>query len=219
MKLKQIAAMSLSDLRGLSSSDLKLAYKRTREAAIARQKTFESKGLSSGLPKIMRGDIPTAGSFNTAAELRHALKDLSAAVVDQGSYYSGYRSERREQLEKYNQSRFARATGLKFNSEEEFRDYGQFMGEMQERAGQQWAVGSDDAADIYKEAKRLGVDPRQFMKNFEYWREHIKDLQGAERLNRKELTPATYRKSLGLQTIASFYKEEGLDRIFGRKRK
>ena len=139
--------------------------------------------------------------------------------MEDRAYYAGYRSERRSQMEKYNQSRYAKATGIQFESEADFRDYGQFMGEMQERAGQQWAIGSDDAGDIWREAKRLGVDPRQFMKNFEYWRSHIKDLQQAERLNRKELTPAAYRKSMGLEKISSFYDRTGYEKIFSRKRK
>lgn len=219
MKLKEIAAMSLSQLRTLAPADLKLAYKRTREAALARQKTFQSKGLTTALPKQYRGEIPTAGSFDTPAELRHALKDLSGFLMEDRAYYAGYRSERRSQMEKYNQSRYAKATGIQFESEADFRDFGQFMGEMQERAGQQWAIGSDDAGDIWREAKRLGVDPRQFMKNFEYWRSHIKDLQQAERLNRKELTPAAYRKSMGLEKISSFYDRTGYEKMFNRKRK
>ena len=139
--------------------------------------------------------------------------------MEDRAYYAGYRRERTSQMEKYNQSRYAKATGLQFETQEEFNEYGCFMGEMQERAGQQWAVGSDDAGDIFKEAKRLGVDPRQFMKNFEYWRSHIKDLQKAERLNRKDLTPAAYRKSLGLEKIATFYDETGYEKMFSRKRK
>ena len=207
--------MSLSQLRNLAPADLKLAYKRTREAALARQKTFKSRGYETGLPKAYRGNIPTAASFDTPAELRHALKDLADFVTSEKSYYFGYRNAVKDQMAKYNKSPWAKNTGIQFNSIEEFDEYGKFMKAMEERMQGSWATGgSDDAGDIFKEAGRLGVDPVQFAKNYEYWITHIKDLQSAKRLNRKELNASDYVKSLKLENISSFYEREKYDRMW-----
>lgn len=215
MKLKEIASMSLSQLRSLAPADLKLAYKRTREAALARQKTFKSKGLTTALPKAYRGNIPTAASFDTPAELRHALKDLADFVTSEKSYYFGYRNAVKDQMTKYNNSPWAKNTGIQFNSIEEFDEYGKFMKAMEDRMLGSWASGgSDDAGDIFKESQRLGVNPIQFAKNFEYWNTHLKDLQSAKRLNRSELNASDYVKSLKLENISTFYKREKLDRMY-----
>ena len=199
-----------------NKADLKLAYKRAREAVQQRARTFEKQGYKGGIPKKWRDGIKTAGQFESRAELLQAYKEMDKWLSKDSSRIAGYKNQLRERMESFNEN--YGDLGLYFNNLREFDEFGRFMGDMEERAGEQWAGkgGSDGAIDLWIVAKEKGIDPNMLMKNFEYWMEHLQDLQKAERIKGEDLTPGAYRRKLGLETISSFYKREGYERMYNK---
>ena len=66
-----------------------------------------------------------------------------------------------------------------FDSLEDFNRFGQFMGEASERF-YDFSMASSQVKEMYEQAERLGVDPNQFLKNYDYWEQHLEKLQEAE---------------------------------------
>lgn len=198
------------------SANLNLAYKRAREAVQARIKTFTKHGYLGGIPEKWRDAIPSAKQYESKAALMQAYKDMTRWLAKDTSKIKGYKAVIKETMETFNEQ--YKKLGLHFDNMKDFDEFGRFMGDMQERAGEQWAgVGSSGAIDLWIVAKEKGINPILLGKNFEYWREHLQDLQKVERIKGEDLTPGAYRRKMGLETISSFYKREGLDRSYSSK--
>lgn len=201
-----------------STANLNLAYKRAREAVQARVKTFTKHGYEGGIPEKWRDDIPSAKTFESKAALMQAYKDMTRWLAKDTSKIAGYKRVIQETMDTFNEQ--YKNLGLHFDNIAEFDAFGRFMGDMQTRAGEQWAgMGSSGAIDLWIVAKEKGINPTLLMKNFEYWSEHLQDLQKVERIKGEDLTPGAYRRKMGLETISSFYKREGLDRTYASKGK
>ena len=204
MAIKDLLEMSASQLSSLEGAELRRAYKSVSASLRIRRQTFQKHGALSAIKETYRGGIRKAGSFNTEAEMRDYMKE-GIADIKKGrvSTWSGYQKdiqERKESLEK--------TTGHNFSSMEEYNRWGNFMGEMQERLQASWQSISKLARELFDEATRLKLKPEQLMKNFEYWADHLEDLQEAEPLQRgRELRPSDYLKSLKLEKISDYYKE------------
>ena len=90
---------------------------------------------------------------------------------------------------------------------------------MQKRQGEMWKYVSDDFIEIVDDpdvqqlaniSAEKGLKLTQLMKNFDYWRAHIDDLEKAEvpGTSRGYLVPSDYIKSLKLPSIKKWRKGE-----------
>lgn len=205
MAIKDLLAMSARQISALEGAELRRAYKSVSASLRGRRAAFSKHDALSGMPEKYRGGIRKAGSFDTQAEMREYMRQGLAYMRGKVSTFSGYQEvqeERREQIE--------RASGHHFESQADYDRWGNFMGEMQERLGAMWKSISKLAWELYDEANRLHLDPEQLMKNFEYWADHLEDLQEAEPLKRnRDLRPSDYLKSLKLEKISDYYRESG----------
>ena len=110
---------------------------------------------------------------------------------------------------------------------EEAREFGRFLGDMQDRYGDNWKHVSDDYLELLDtpgfgeavltdrhevvvnlslqaSAEELGLKTDQFMRNYDYWAAHEKKLREAKPINTKKgrkLTPSDYIKKLRLPSI------------------
>lgn len=204
MAIKDLLQMSASQLSALEGAELRRAYKSVSASLRMRRQTFQRHGAVSAMPEKYRGGIRKAGSFDTEAEMRQYMKTGIAYMKGSVSTFSGYQEsveKRKEHIEK--------VRGKSFSSMAEYNRWGNFMGEMQERLQASWKSISHLAWELFDEAERLNLKPEQLMKNFEYWADHLEDLQEAEPLQRgRDLRPSDYLKSLKLEKISDYYEEK-----------
>ena len=87
--------------------------------------------------------------------------------------------------------------------------YGAFLGAMAKRLGTRFSYDSDSAMALVDEADRLNLNPNQFLRNYDYWLNHVEELESAEPIDRANgVKPSDYAKQLGLPKIKQWNKEQ-----------
>ena len=200
MKVKDIIELSMPEIMELSDAELRAAYTNLRRSAAARARGFEQAGLPVNIPARLQYSIPA--KYLTRAQLENMVAQGKSAVAPIYSV-SGYRRYQEQQKNEL-KNRF----GMSNLTDEQFRKYGEFMGAMQKRMKGSWDYVSAEAYKMASEALRLNLDPKQFMRNFAYWSDHLEDLERAQPLERKNLKPSDYIKQLNLQRIGSWKRGE-----------
>lgn len=200
MKVKDIIELSMPEIMELSDAELRAAYTNLRRSAAARARGFEQAGLPVNIPARLQYSIPAR--YLSRAQLENMVAQGKSAVAPIYSV-SGYRRYQEQQKDEL-KSRF----GMSNLTDEQFRKYGEFMGAMQKRMKGSWDYVSAEAYKMASEALRLNLDPKQFMRNFAYWSDHLEDLERAQPLERKNLKPSDYIKQLNLQRVGSWKRGE-----------
>lgn len=200
MKVKDIIELSMPEIMELSDAELRAAYTNLRRSAAARARGFEQAGLPVNIPARLQYSIPAR--YLSRAQLENMVAQGKSAVapIYSVSGYKRYQEQQKDELK----SRF----DMSNLTDEQFRKYGEFMGAMQKRMKGSWDYVSAEAYKMASEALRLNLDPKQFMRNFAYWSDHLEDLERAQPLERKNLKPSDYIKQLNLQRIGSWKRGE-----------
>lgn len=175
VKLAQLMEMTARELSRLSESDLRKSYQSIRTITKSRIRTFEKHGISEAVPEKIRGGLGSAKGRPTE-ELLQDIKQSLAWMRGKVSTYKGYR-EHKEHFRKEMQKSMP---DLDLSDEEKLDDFGYFMGEMQERYGDMWKGISNQVRDMYRDLTELNEDPRQFMKNYDYWKENVEAVNKAK---------------------------------------
>lgn len=220
MKLKDIIGMAAYQVNKLKGSTLSTAYTTLRGVYQKRASVFRKHGAETALPAGFRSGMRSASDLTDAEKLQD-IKAISAWMRGSRSTYTGWKRSELDQMESLNQQ--LEGT-FHFSSLEQFRRYGEFMGEMHTRYGTMWGGQSTQVRELFFQAERLGVDPMQFQKNYEYWMDHVEELEKAKPIKWKpgsrELKPSDYARQLKLPKIKSYYENKsGIYSHRARKKK
>ena len=198
MKFSDLIKMSMVQVKEMSRTAKEKAYSMLKGMSTRRAATFQKHGAP--VPDQLSRLQASAGSLSDD-DLSRAIGIQSSTLQGRGMNYAGYvqmQNERRNMLKE----RF----GLNNLTDEQFDQYGAFMNAMQEREGARgWEYASALAKKIAIEAIRLNMDPSKFMRNFDYWTDHIDELEKAKPLERSRPVRASdYIKQLKLPTIKAW---------------
>lgn len=205
--LQSLIDMNTRQLNELTGKELRSAYKAAAASLRGRLKGFKEAGELGAVPEKYR-NVPKIGSFETEAEMRQALKDQLAYIQGEVSYIKGY-----ERVMSRRAQSVASKLGLNFKSNADWKKFGYFMGDMEARLKKMWGATSDFAVDLYKQSQRLNLDPVQLMRNYEYWRDHLEDLEAVNPIEGRHVTPSDYIKKAKLESITDYYKKPESDRL------
>lgn len=200
--LSKLMEYSGRDISGLSGKELRSAYKSTAAAIRGRSSAFRKAGAESGLPQRYRKGVQSISSFESESEMRRAVAENLGYLRGKVSTYSGYQETLNERA-----AQMSAKLGIDFTSNADYKQFGDFMGEMQTRLKSMWKPASDFVVELYRESKRLNINPMQLMKNYEYWRDHLNDLKEADPIGgrSRELRPSDYIKAAKLEKISDYY--------------
>ena len=220
LKAKQILDMDMYSIRReAESGSAKQIFRALKNSLDTRLRTFAKHGALSDVPKRILNVGGVRGKSDR--EIMQGIRDMADFMKNEeiGTYakYKETVQERMEHMEDVIGDDF------QFESEEEYDSMRRFMGEMQERfaSGEMWKKWSGDSASLYgelkdngidahegvplfSEARRLGLDPRQFLRNYEYWMNNVDALRSAKPIRSKEgrkLYPSDYARKLGLDKV------------------
>lgn len=220
MKIKQLLnAASLNVLRKMKKPDLQKVFRQIDRALKGRRKTFEKHGLEDkfrGTYARGLGDAP-----DTRNELISDISEALSYMRTPESTYMGYRKKELDRFNAYKDTiesqRADGSTRRQFEDIDDFREFGDFMEYAKMKTAASWEKASDEAVELFEQARRLGIDPSQLDKNFDYWREHLKELSEADpitwqRTGRK-VYASDYARKLGLPPIRSYVPKKGDDGI------
>lgn len=222
MKLKDVifsAAYKVNKFK--DDKILNAAYSTLRAVYNKRASVFRKHDAETALPVNYRSGLPPVAGMSDADKLL-AVKDISRWMRNNPrSTYTGWKRSELDQMESLND---LLRGDYEFTNLEDFRKYGEFMGEMQARYGDMWKYASSQVRELYFQAERLEVKPEMFQKNYEYWMEHLEELQRAKPIQWKpgarELKPSDYARQLKLPKIKSYYENQsGIYSHRARKKK
>lgn len=174
-KLGELMNMTARELSQLSRAELRSSYQNVRKIVNSRIKTFEAHGMENALPVKIRGGLSSARGKSDEAVKREIMESM-AWMRGRSSTYKGYRAAR----ESFREKMQASMPDLDLSSEEKLDDYGEFMGEMAERYKAMWEGISAMVRDLYRDLTELNEDPREFMKNYDYWKEQVDAVNAAK---------------------------------------
>lgn len=196
MAIRDLLQTTYKDLQKMSMKELKSSFKAISHALRERGKTFAKHGEQA--PRYQKG----LGSMRGAdkMELSERIAKAAAYMRGKASTYRGHEEVVEDRRKKMQEA----MPDMDFSTKKKLKEFGEFMDEMLTRfPDHRQAFPSSNISDIYREAKRLNVDPRTFMKNLSFWETHISDLEKARPIERtgRPVYPSDYARQLKLGKI------------------
>ena len=191
--------MSQYELSKMSKAELQQMYRGLRSAVQRRAKTFERHNETIGIPKRIK-ELKAPSKMNK----KDLIKSIGAAgnwYLSERGTYTGYKRQQKQM-----KAKIEKRTGIPL-SDKAFNELGDFFGEMRDRAKDMFNNISGRVEKLYSAAKDKGMDPEQFLRNWEYWTDerNLEKFAEADTLSRnRKVYPSDYIKALGLPTIKSY---------------
>lgn len=194
--LKRAAQTGGSDM-----SQAKQIFRALKNTLDSRIRTYAKHGASSKVPDNIMNIGGVKGK--TKSQLIKDIRQMSSFMrnPEKGTYakYEKAREKRRASI--------SRGTGVQIRTPEEEDKLDEFLKKARERYADDsiWKNGGYQVAfDMFDAARNLSLNPDQFLRNFEYWEEHLSDLENAEPIKSgRKLYPSDYARKLNLPKISS----------------
>lgn len=186
--------------KSVSSAEMRAEYKRLRDVARHRLRSFESS--EGGYWKGSESHLQLKEAYEGGAmrglsdeEIAMKLSDLSRSLTDYRSSVSTLRAQRNQALETLQQS------GYEFITKENYKDFGEFMKEYREQKLDR-IYDSGDAAETYRAIRDKGLTLKSIRRDFDFWIE-----------NRDVLDNMTMSKGKSAHSAAAYRKR--INRVIG----
>ena len=175
ISIKRLQEKTKRELEQFSEQTIRSTYTSLRKAVASRVRTFEKAGLGSVLPEHIREGLAPQGG-RSVEDLLNDITSVTAWTRGKASTVKGYKEARESFREKMQDA----MPDMDLSDEDKMDDFGEYMGEMQERYGEMWHAISEAARDVYRDQTKLNQDPRKFMRNYEYWRQNVQAVNDAK---------------------------------------
>ena len=152
-------------IHDMQPADIRSAYIKLRKAANQRLTRMEKAGL--GTKGSWR--FPKVRDLNEK-QMEEALAEASRYMRDPRHTVPGERKFMRDELQKLREE-----YGYDWINESNFYDFVNFMDDLREQYGNK-AFDSGDAADVFNNSQKIGIDPKVVKENFDYFAEHLSEL-------------------------------------------
>lgn len=197
-------------LKATGEAEARKEYQRLRR--IAQKRLARFKGTQYEDTEIYKNRA-IKHPFKPSSELKD-VRSLQAALSDVRGFLDSKRSTITG-LKRFDKRTVAtlQANGYTFVNMGNIKAFGEFMEAARIKAGRQ-IFASDRVAELYDAAERKKIPPEQLLKDFEYWRRNVEELNSS-RISRKEgATAADYRRTIERRkaksgTVAQRRKKRG----------
>lgn len=208
--VKSIINMTRYSLNRQKKSDLRSFYSTLKKRIKKISDVYKRHGDLDVLPSSVV-DLPAINKLD-ADELVSKIGVLSNFLLNSPyRTYKGFIEKRKEDME-----RLSDTLGYDVD-DEDFELFQRFMSDMYIREKDNWSRVYDDAMDLFVQSRRLNVDPKRFVRNYDYWLKHvdiIADIDEEEVNSFNDIKK--YLEKEGVPSVASWNKKkEGR----GRKKK
>lgn len=197
-------------LKATGEAEARKEYQRLRRIAQKRLARFEGTQYEDTeiyKNRAIKHPFKPSSKLKDVRALQAALSDVRGFLDSERSSISGL-----NRIDKKTVSTL-QANGYTFVNMGNIKAFGEFMETARIKAG--WRMfASDRVAELYDAAERKKISPEQLLKDFEYWRKNVEELNSS-RVSRKEgATAADYRRSIERRkaksgTVAQRRKKRG----------
>ena len=196
LTLKEISNLSQYELGKMSKKELQAAYRDIRQAVQRREKTFRKHNAEGAVPKSIR---------ELKAPSRLNKKDLIKSIAAAGNFYQSKRGTYTGMIRELKEiTNIIEERTHKKISIKDLSSFGEFMKDAKDIIGEAYNPAYPELADLWEASKNKNLDPRELLKNYQYWleREHLDALRDAKPIKRDgEVLPSDYVSKLGLPEI------------------
>lgn len=181
--------------KSVSSAELRAEYKRLRDVARHRLRSFETSegGYWKGSESHMQlKEAYEGGAMRGLSDEEIAMKlsDLSRSLTGYQSSVSTLRAQRNQALDTLLLS------GYVFVTKENYKDFGEFMEEYREQKLDR-IYDSGDAAETYRAIRDKGLTLKSIRRDFDFWIENRDVLDNMSMSKGKSAhSAAAYRKRI-----------------------
>lgn len=197
-------------LKATGEAEARKEYQRLRRIAQKRLARFEGTQYEDTeiyKNRTIKHPFKPSSELKDVRSLQAALSDVRGFLDSERSTISGLK-----RIDKKTVSTL-QANGYTFVNMGNIKAFGEFMEAARIKAGRRM-FASDRVAEMYDAAERKKIPPEQLLKDFEYWRKNVEELNSS-RVSRKEgATAADYRRTIERRkaksgTVAQRRKKRG----------
>lgn len=197
-------------LKATGEAEARKEYQRLRRIAQKRLARFEGTQYEDTeiyKNRAIKHPFKPSSELKDVRSLQAALSDVRGFLDSERSTISGLK-----RIDKKTVSTL-QANGYTFVNMGNIKAFGEFMEAARIKAGRRM-FASDRVAELYDAAERKKIPPEQLLKDFEYWRKNVEELNSS-RVSRKEgAAAADYRRTIERRkakagTVAQRRKKRG----------
>lgn len=197
-------------LKVAGEAEARKEYQRLRRIAQKRLSRFEATQYEDTeiyKNRAIKHPFKPSSELKDVWSLQAAMSDVRGFLDSERSTISGLK-----RIDKKAVSTL-QANGYTFVNMGNIKAFGEFMEAARIKAGRRM-FASDRVAELYDAAERKKIPPEQLLKDFEYWRKNVEELNSS-RVSRKEgATAADYRRTIERRkaksgTVAQRRKKRG----------
>ena len=197
-------------LKATGEAEARKEYQRLRRIAqkrIARFKGTQYEDTEIYKNRAIKHPFKPSSELKDVRALQAVLSDVRGFLDSERSTISGLKRIDKKTISTLH------ANGYTFVNMGNIKAFGEFMEAARIKAGRRM-FASDRVAELYDAAERKKIPPEQLLKDFEYWRKNVEELNSS-RVSRKEgATSADYRRTIERRkakagTVAQRRKKRG----------
>lgn len=198
MAIKDLINMSRYQLGKLTSKKLSSVYNQLKRTVTQRVNVYKKHSRMDVIPKALH-KIENVADLDSAEKISK-IGEMSNFLLSGKRTYTDFMKAEREEMENIEED-----LDIKFKSMQEYNDYKRFLHDMYQRDKKGWKASSEqyeDAIDLWMQSRRLNLKASQFLRNKDYWMEHLDDLKNAKPIKRgTKLYPSDYARQLRLPKV------------------
>lgn len=198
ISIKKLINMSRHKLSKMAPSTLKQAYNTLKKEVSKRVGVYTKHNMKHNIPKNI-ANMDGVDELDNA-DLVNKIGEMSNFMLSKKASFTSWMENEKELMHDIEDD-----LDIKFKSFGEYEEYKRFLNDMYARDKKGWRANSEqyeDAIDLWLNARRLNLKGSQFLRNRDYWLEHVDDLKNAKPIKRgTKLYPSDYAKQLKLPKI------------------
>lgn len=189
--LPDIAYTPLGWMQGdVEPAAMKQEYQRLRKAANERLRKLEKAGYAdSETYRRFKSAFPAYSEIKTNTALGIHMADVRHFLGLKTSTVGGVHKVETQTIQRLHES------GYTFINKENLKAFGSFMDAVRSKYNG-LIYGSDQIADLFGASIEKSLDSMQLLKDFDYWRENVYELEYSRQKRNDLNTPENYKKTI-----------------------
>lgn len=197
-------------LKAAGEAEARKEYQRLRRIAQKRLARFvgtQYEDTDTYKNRAIKKPFKPSSELKDVRSLQAALSDIRGFLDSERSTISGLK-----RIDKKTVTTL-QANGYTFVNMGNIKAFGEFMEAARIKAGRRM-FASDRVAEMYDAAERKSIPPEELLKDFEYWRKNVEELNSSRVSRREGATAADYRRTIERRksksdTVAQRRKKRG----------
>lgn len=197
-------------LKAAGEAEARKEYQRLRRIAQKRLARFvgtQYEDTDTYKNRAIKKPFKPSSELKDVRSLQAALSDVRGFLDSERSTITGLK-----RIDKKTVTTL-QANGYTFVNMGNIKAFGEFMEAARIKAGRRM-FASDRVAEMYDAAERKSIPPEELLKDFEYWRKNVEELNSSRVSRREGATAADYRRTIERRkaksgTVAQRRKKRG----------